>query len=178
MSFGHISLKYQGNINSILTLDNCNSHDMKQFCLPTLQGIKFIPQKLTSCHQPDDMDIIAYLKVGYKYLYLRKLMEIFDTPGDFERATVSRKRQRRRCRGIYYGDEPHMLYFMMIFQQFWKGDDGKYVSDDISCRCCRKADILPVTWNSDINKKFGSTTLAHGKNVISDYLCNELCNLI
>ena len=100
MSFGHISLKYQGNINSILTLDNCTAHDIKHFCLPTRIGIKFLPQKVTCPHQQADMGIIASFKVGYKVLCLWKLLEIFDTPGGFEKAAVARKRQLRGCRGI------------------------------------------------------------------------------
>ena len=95
MSFGKYSLKYQENFNAIITLDNCTAHDTKQFCLPTLIGIKFLPPKVTSCHQPDDMGIIEPLKSGYKALYLWKILEFFDTPDGFERVTVSRKRQRR-----------------------------------------------------------------------------------
>ena len=46
------------------------------------------------------MGIIESLKVEYKALYLWKLLEFFDTPGGFERAAVTRKRQRRVYRGI------------------------------------------------------------------------------
>ena len=37
-----------------------------------------------------------------------------------------------------------------------------------------KAEILPVTWNSDIHNNFFSATLAHIKFFISDDICNEL----
>ena len=92
-------LKYQGNANAVLTLENCTAHDMKQFCLPTRLGIKLLPPKYTSHHQPDDMGIIASLKVGYKAFYLWNILEIFDTPGGFERGEVARKRQIRGCMG-------------------------------------------------------------------------------
>ena len=58
----------------------------------------------------------------------------------------------------------------MIIQQVWNGDDDKYVSYESSCSCWRKSDILPVTWNAEINNNVGSATLAHSKKVISDDL--------
>ena len=66
----------------------------------------------------------------------------------------------------------------MMLNKCWIGYDGKYVSDEISCCSWRKADILPLTWNTDINKNVGSATLAHIKKVISDDLFNALCNLM
>ena len=88
-------LKYQGNVNSILTLDNCTAHDMKPFLLPNCLGIKSLPPNVTSRHQPGDMGMIESLKVGYKSWYLRKLLECFDTPGGFDRAAIARKQKRR-----------------------------------------------------------------------------------
>ena len=35
-----------------------------------------------------------------------------------------------------------------------------------------------MTCNYNINKNVGSAKLAHSKNFISDYLCNELCKLM
>ena len=67
---------------------------------------------------------------------------------------------------------------MMMVPKFWNGDDGKCVSDKSYCRYWRNSDILPVTWNSDINNNVSSATLSHVKNVISDYNCNKLCNLM
>ena len=66
---------------------------------------------------------------------------------------------------------------MTMLQKVRNVDYGKDVSDESACHFQRKADILPVTWNSDINKNVGSETLSHSKNFISDDLCNELCNL-
>ena len=171
-------LKYQGNVNAILTLDNCTGHNTKQFWLTNRLGIKFLTPKVTSLHQSADMVIIAYLKVGYKALYLRKLLGIFDTPGGYKRATVARKWQRRGCRVAEYCGKPRLLDFMMMLQQVLNGDDGKYVLDDSDFRCRRKVYILPVTWNSDINNNDVNATLAHSKKVISDDVCNELWNLM
>ena len=36
-------LKYQGNTNAIITLENCTANDMKEFFLTTRIGIKLIP---------------------------------------------------------------------------------------------------------------------------------------
>ena len=65
-----------------------------------------------------------------------------------------------------------------MLQQVWNGYDGKYVSHESACRCWRKADILHVTCNADINKNVGSATSAHRIKVISDNIYNELCNLM
>ena len=51
----------------------------------------------------------------------------------------------------------------MMLQKFWNGYDGKYVSDESPCRFYRKADILPVTFNADINNNVGSAALEHCK---------------
>ena len=88
------------------------------------------------------------------------------------------KQQRRGFRGIYYDDKPHLLYCIMMLQKVCNVDDGKYVSDYSAFNYWRKADILPVTWNYDINNNVGSTILAHSKKVISDDICNDLCNLM
>ena len=65
-----------------------------------------------------------------------------------------------------------------MLQKIWNGDNGRYFSDESSCRCWRKSDILPVAWNADINNNVGSATLAHRKKVMSDDICNELCKLM
>ena len=62
----------------------------------------------------------------------------------------------------------------MMLQKVLKGDYGKYVSDESVYRCWRKADILHVTWNSDIHNNVVSETLAHSKFFISHDICNEL----
>ena len=151
---------------------------MTHFYLYTHLGIKFLLQKVTSWYQPADMRIIASLKVGYKALYIQKLLGFFDTPGGFERAAVARKRKRRGWRGIEYGDKPHLLGCIIMLQQVYNGGDGKYVSDEISFHFWRKVYILPVTCNADINNNVGSATLAHRKNVIGDDLCNKVYNLM
>ena len=64
------NLKYQVNVNAILILENCTAHGTKQCFLSTCIGIKLLPPKITSRHQPADMRIIESSKVGYKSLYL------------------------------------------------------------------------------------------------------------
>jgi hypothetical protein len=44
-------------------------------------------------------------------------------------------------------------------------------------RCWRKADILPISWESDINNEFGSRSLANRDNTICKEQCQELCGL-
>ena len=93
-------LKNQGNVSANITLENFTARYMKQFFLSNRLGIKSLSPKVTIIHQPNYMRIIASLKVWYKALYLQKLLEILYTPGGFERVAISRKIQRRGCRGI------------------------------------------------------------------------------
>ena len=84
---------------------------------------------------------------------------MFDTTGGFEILSVARRHQRRGFRGIEYGVNPNFLYCMMILQKCCNGDDGEYVSDESTCCCWRKACILPVSFNYDINNNAGGETL-------------------
>ena len=91
------------------------------------------------------MGMIASLKVGYKAMFLRYLLDIFDKEGGFKVAAASRARQRRGCRGLQHGAKPHLLDCMTMLKDIfiWGGRSGRYVSTE-SIKCCwRKVDILP-----------------------------------
>ena len=40
------------------------------------------------------MEVITPLKVGYKAIYIQKILIFFDTPDGFERAAVPRKQEK------------------------------------------------------------------------------------
>ena len=65
---------------------------------------------------------------------------------------------------------------MKILQPLWDGDN-KYVYSDSIARCWWKADILPASWNADINNNVGSKLLSNNIKRISSVQCNELCSL-
>ena len=67
---------------------------------------------------------------------------------------------------------------MNILKEIWDGKSGKYVSGESIQRCWRKADILPPTWNADINSNVGSASLPKHAKVVSKEVCNELCKLM
>jgi len=172
-------LKENGHVNAILILDNCSAHKIDISKISSKITIKFLPPNVTSRHQPADMGMIASLKTGYKSLYLRQLLEIFDNPGGYEQAAVNRGRQRRGQKGIQYGGKPHILDCMTMIKHIWNGDvGGKYVSTESIRRCWRKADILPITWNMDIENEVGHASTPQCKKVVSEDTCNELCNLM
>ena len=122
------------------------------------------------------MEIIAATKVGYKSLLLRTLLKIFDAPGGFEHAAKEREKQKRGCRGIYYRGKPHILDCMEMLKTIWDGE--KYVSQESISRCWRKADILLVTWNADINNTVGSATTPQKNKVVNKDILDETCSLL
>ncbi len=67
---------------------------------------------------------------------------------------------------------------MEMIAKIWDATDGRYVSEE-SIQCCwRKADILPATWVADINNTAGSASLTAKHKMISNELCDELCQLM
>ena len=130
---GH--LRKHGDVNAILVLDNCSAHNIDMSRIPARLTIKFLPPNVTSRHQPADMGMIAALKAGYKAMFLRYLLDIFDKEGGFEAAAVSRARQRRGCRGVQHGGKPHILDCMFMLKDVWGGRTGRYVSTESIKRC-------------------------------------------
>ena len=102
------------------------------------------------------MGMIAALKFGYKTLFLRYLLEIFDTQGGFEEDARRRACQQPVQKGIQYGGKPYVLYCIIILKEVW---DGKFSVGSIQC-CCSKSGIFPVTWNAYVNRNFTRESLS------------------
>jgi hypothetical protein len=66
---------------------------------------------------------------------------------------------------------------VMLLHGIWSRND-KYAKVDGIKRCWRKADILPPSWNQQINNEVGSASLSDRDKKISDEDCNVLCNLM
>ena len=146
--------------------------------IPARLFIKLLPPDVTSRHQPADMGMIAALKAGYKALRLHNLLEIFYDPGGYKQAAPRREKQRKRQRGIQHGGNLRILDCIVMIKQVWEGMNGGYVSPEIICHFWRKADILPMTWNQDINNEVGRASISDSQKVVRKEVSDELCNLI
>eukprot|EP00957_Ditylum_brightwellii_P049843 3778849-Ditylum_brightwellii.AAC.1 len=67
---------------------------------------------------------------------------------------------------------------MEMLKKFWEGKDGKYVTDESVCRCWRKSNVLPTSWNADINNNVGSASLPEKAVTLSKADTLELCQLV
>ena len=163
-----------GNADCILILDNCPAHRVNTNILPKNLHVIFLPPNMTSNHQPADMGMIASLKVGYKIIMLDKLLEIFDGEGGYEGAARARKSVRKGLRGLTYGGKATLLDAMTILVGIWSVD-GKYAREDGIRRCWRKADILPISMNTEINADLGSNRVSISDKTIDNDTLFDLC---
>jgi len=169
-----------GDVRCILLLDNCSAHDIdleevKAFTKGKLI-IFFFPPNVTNTHQPADMGMIASMKVGYRVIMMTKLLDLFDAEGGYEQAYCARRRQPKGCQGLDFGGKATLLDAMKILDTIWSAD-AKYAKTDSILRCWRKAAILPLTWDCDINNDVGQASIATKATKISKEECNELCGL-
>ena len=73
----HMSVNGDG--NAVLLLENCSAQtDLNSDQLPDRLTVVYLPPNMTSNHQPEDMLMIASLKVGYKKTLLSNLFSVFD----------------------------------------------------------------------------------------------------
>ena len=169
-------LKNHGDKDCVLLLDNCSAHKVDEGRLPPLLHLVFLPPNVTNTHQPADMGMIASLKVGYKSKMLMGLLDVFDAEGGFERAGVERARQRRGCRGLQFGGKATLLDAMQLLKGIWDGD-GRYAHSAGILRCWRKANILPIGWETEIENMVGRDSVPAKDKRISEEDSAELCGL-
>ena len=76
------------------------------------------------------------------------------------------------------GGKPYILDCMYLLKAVWKGEcDGKYVSEEGIKRCWKKASILPISWEANINADVGRN-IAKYKKTVSNELCLEIYDLM
>lgn len=175
-------LMNKGSVYCILLLDNCTAHNMDLDKIKQRYGGKliifFFPLNVTNKHQPADMGMIAAMKVGYRIIMLTKLLDIFEVDGGYEKAALARELQQKGCRGLDYGGKATILDAMKILNGIWSVD-GKYAKKDSIRRCWRKAGILLVSWNCEINNdvsQLSNSMQAKDKQISSDD-CKQLSEL-
>ena len=66
---------------------------------------------------------------------------------------------------------------MLILDAIWKVD-GRHALEDGIRRCWRKADILPIGMNTDINADIGRASTPQADKTISKEDCDQLCGLM
>ena len=140
-------LQKHGNVYAILILDNCSSHQgidqsdfQKQHNLPEKLIILFLPPNVTSRAQPADMGMIAVLKIGYRYIMLGKLIDLYDSYS-MEEIDNMRARAKRGQKGLDVGGKAHLLDAAKILDGIWS-QNGKYASEEGIRKCWKKSDIL------------------------------------
>ena len=151
-------LRIDGDVNAMLLIENCSAHtlsDEEKSKLPKWLLILFLPLNVTNAHQPSYMGIIASTKVGYKATLLEHLLSIFDIEGGYLRAYAKRKKQKRGCKGIEFGGNPHLLDVTRVLKPIWEEDEDKYSRVDGIKSCWEKDNTLPVSWEYDINNDVG-----------------------
>ena len=77
-------------------------------------------------------------------------------------------------KGKDFGGKPHILDCMIMLKSVWDNS----VTKECIQRCWRKADILPISWNADINNEAGSATVPLWDKTISKEACEDLCYLL
>ena len=81
------------------------------------------------------------------------------------------------CKGSDFGEEATVMDAMKILHVNWSNDE-KYATEAGIKRCWRKVDILPPSWNQDINNDVGSNSISKKDKSISDDGCELLCTLM
>jgi hypothetical protein len=69
-------------------------------------------------------------------------------------------RQMAGCRGIDCGGKPHLFDAMTILFLLWERDGKHAATSGVVKRCWRKAWMLPVSWDNDINNDVGSESVS------------------
>lgn len=87
-----------------------------------------------------------------------------------------RSRQRLGCKGLQYGGKATLLNAMQIIKDIWDAD-AKYARSADILRCWRKANILPIGWEVDIENAVGRASVPDKDKTLSDADCEELCLL-
>ena len=68
------------------------------------------------------MGMISSLKVGYKTLVLKQLLDLFDEEGGFELEGEIRKRGSAGCKGLYFGGKTTVLDAMKTLHVIWSNN--------------------------------------------------------
>ena len=75
------------------------------------------------------------------------------------------------------GGKTTILDAMLIIEDLW-GKNQKCATEESICGCWRKACILPLDMETEINKDLGHSGTPLGKKTLSKEDCDELCSLM
>ena len=106
------------------------------------------------------------------------LLRICDDRAAFDAAQLAAKGQRAGCKGLAFGNKPHVLDAMEILDKLWSSE-SKYCHRDLIQRCWRKANCLPMAEQIGVENTVGH----RDKNEITidvsdlDSLCDAMIRL-
>ena len=101
---------------AFLIMDNVRSHNINP---PQDVKIVFLPENVTSKHQPLDQGIISAFKRRYKSMLLSHYLTIVSEPGNFERLQALVPHQRRGTAGMAYGRPAQVLDCLKLAKEAW-----------------------------------------------------------
>ena len=137
----------------------------------------FLTPIVNNTHQPAEMSTIDSIKVGYKVSLIEKLLSIFDIKGVYLKAYAKRKK-KKRCKGIDFGDNPHLLDAMRIMKPIWEEYEGKDFRVDSKTSFWWKDNILPVSRECHINNYVGRSSAPIITKTLNEDDCYNICNLL
>ena len=179
--FWSYHLRTEGDVNATFFLENCLDHtlsDEEKSNLPKRIFILFLTPNVTNTHQQDYMGMIVSIQVGYKANLLDNLLYIFYLEGGYLREYPKRKNKKRGFNGIDFGGKNHLIGSMIIMKNIWEDDEVKYSRVDGIKRCWRKANILPVSWECNINNDVGHSSVPISIKTLNKDNCDNNCNLL
>ena len=102
----------------------------------------------------------------------------FILKGGYLRAYDERNKQNIGCKGIDFGGKNHFLDAMIILKPIWEYNEVKYSIVGGIKRCWSKSNILPVSWECDIDNNVGCSYVPIILKTITKDGCDHICNLI
>ena len=91
----------------LLILDNCGPHGKELVDRLGCIKVRFLPPNCTSVFQLMDCGVIAMLKKNYRYLLLRKMLDIFEERVSL-RDSAKKAKMRAGTMGLAERHSPHL----------------------------------------------------------------------
>ena len=156
---------------AIVILDGCSAHNDIQSYL-NMNNMDFIhiiylPPNVTSKYQPMDQGVISWMKKGYKYNMIKKILFIVENTDTFMKAINT----RRGCGydGFDQGCKPHIYDAIELMNYVWDK-----IGEDSIKKCWEKSKCVDFSIN---NCSDDNGALPCGENVTDEDLVDILNNL-
>jgi hypothetical protein len=128
-----------GDLKVILYWDNAPAH-FKELGKNTQVKIYFLPENLTSLHQPLDQGIIKSFKSHYKISLLKAYSDMVEDIEIFKKLRETCAHMRGGRKGLKQAEKPHILDAIYLARQSWD-----QVSQTTIVNCFLKSNSLPLS---------------------------------